>query len=144
MLAGKTGLWGVAWLLTLCAASSAVFFGSEDESGAGFKLTDPLWLGLVFVGGVSVVWAAILVLDHAALWVLGSDVIGACLVTVVAWVQWVRSPLNGMTDGPYWGMTIVAYAVLLAFPLGVGAALGAGLRVRRTRRTRIADQRPLS
>jgi hypothetical protein len=72
---GQDPVVGCAWLLTLCCMSYAAgVLPSVQRSG--IDNTGPVWLGLVAtVVVLSVVWAAILVVDHAAVWVLD----GRCL-----------------------------------------------------------------
>jgi hypothetical protein len=132
MLVGRTRWWGVGWLLTLCCMSYAAgVLPSVQRSG--IDNTDPVWLGLVAtVVGLSVVWAAILVVNHAAVWVLGSVAIGAVVGTMVESV----GVLAQEPDGYYPGLMFLMYAVFLALPLGVGAVIGAAARATRTRKVR--------
>jgi hypothetical protein len=130
MLVGRTWWWGAVWLLALCCMSFAGGF-LPSVRRSGIDNTDPMWLGLVAtVVGLSVVWAAVLVLDHAAVWVLGSDVIGAVVGTMVVSV----GVLAQQPDGYYPGLMFLMYAVFLALPLSMGAVIGAAVRSARTRK----------
>jgi hypothetical protein len=132
MLVARTRWWGAVWLLALCCMSYAAGV-LPSVRRSGIDNTDPVWLGLVAtVVGLSVVWAAVLVLDHAAVWVLGSDVIGAVVGTMVASV----GVLAQEPDSYYPGLMFLMYAVFLALPLGVGAVIGAAVRAARIRKVR--------
>jgi hypothetical protein len=99
---------------------------------SGVDDTDPVWLGSVaIVIGLSVVWAAVLVLDHAAAWVLGSDVAGAVVGTIALSTGVLAQEPNGF----YAGLMFLMVAVFLALPLGVGAVIGSAVRTTRARTT---------
>ena len=132
MLVGGTRWWGAVWLLALCCMSYAAGV-LPSVRRSGIDNTDPVWLGLVAtVAGLSVVWAAVLVLDHAAACVLGSAVIGAIVGTMLESV----GVLAQEPEGYYPGLMFLMYAVFLALPLGVGAVIGAAVRAGRTRKVR--------
>jgi hypothetical protein len=92
---------------------------------------DSVWLGAVAtVFALSIVWAAVLVLDHAAVWVLVSDLLGAFVGTMLMSVGLVAQ----QPDSFYPAILFLVYAVFLALPLGLGAVIGAAVRAVRTRR----------
>lgn len=132
MLVGRTRWWGLVWMLALgCMSYAAPMLRSVERSG--ISNTDPVWLGLVAtVVGLSVLWAALLVLDRAARWVLGSVVIGAVIGTIIFSAAFLAQEPHSY----YPALIFLMYAVFLALPLGVGAVIGAAVRTARTRRVK--------
>ena len=134
MLVGRTRWCGAAWLLVLCCVSYAAGV-LRSVQRSGLDNTDAVWVALVAaLVGLSAVWAAVLVLDHATVWVLGSVVIGAAVGTMMTSV----GILSRETDNYYPGLIFLLYAVFLTLPLGVGAGIGAAVRAVRTTKARTA------
>lgn len=72
------------------------------------------------------------VLDHAAVWILAAVMIGAVVGTMLESVGFLAQE----PEGYYPGLMFLGYAVFLGLLLGMGAVIGAAMRVARTRKGR--------
>ena len=131
MLVGSTRCLGAVWLMALSCMSYVGGVRPIHRQRSWMDTIDPVWLGAVAtVFALSIVWAAVLVLDHAAVCVLVSALLGAFVGTMLMSVGLVAQ----QPDGFYPAILFLVYAVFLALPLGLGAVIGAAVRAVRTRR----------